>query len=102
MWRWLWRSGPRLAAAFQHAAERYQEFRDERYRVANPILRPDVEMVDIPRVATPVPVVRPIVGARPSRRPPPVPANQKLPPLPSRSAGPNTASSVWDDSEFGE
>jgi hypothetical protein len=83
-------------------AERYREVQIDTQRAANPILRSDVEMVSLPRVAMPLPVDPPKVDKRPSRRPPPVPTVPSLPPLPSRSAGPNTTSSVWDDSEFDE
>jgi hypothetical protein len=104
IWRWLWRVGPRLVAAFQHLAERYQSVRAEHHRASRPIIRPDVEMVSLPRVSVPLPVDRPKAGVRPSRQPPPVPptSGQKLPPLPSQPAGPNTTSSVWDDNEFGK
>jgi hypothetical protein len=102
MWRWLWRVGPHLVNAFQHLAEQYRGLQRDRQAASTPIIRPNIEMVELPRVATPRAVKSPIRGARPARRPPPVPTGQQLPPLPSCSAGPNTTSSVWDDSELGE
>ncbi len=94
MWRWLWWVGPRLFTAFQHFAERYRSVREDRQVSSTPIIWPNIEMVELPRVS----------ASRPRQQPPPVPASapSRLPPLPSRSAGPNTTSSVWDDSELGE
>jgi hypothetical protein len=104
VWRWIWRVGPRLVGAFQHLSERYRSVRDDRNVSSTPIVRPNIELVELPRVAVPLSVDPPSKGTRPRRQSPAIPASttSKLPPLPSRSAGPNTTSSVWDDSELGE
>jgi hypothetical protein len=104
VWRWMWRVGPRLVGAFQHLSEQYRSVRDDRNVSSTPIIRPNIELVELPRVAVPLPVDPPSKGTRPRRQPPAIPASttSKLPPLPSPSAGPNTTSSVWDDSELGE
>ncbi len=104
VWRWIWRVGPRLVGALQHLSVQYRSVRDDRNVSSTTIVRPIIEMVELPRVAVPLPVDPPSKGTRPRRQPPAIPASttSKLPPLPSRSAGPNTTSSVWDDSELGE
>jgi hypothetical protein len=104
MWGWIWRVGPRLVNAFSHIAERYRGVPERRRGAESPIIRRDIELAELPRVGLPLPVDRPRRVQQPTRKPPPVPStsNQPLPPLPSRLAGPNTASSVWDDSELGE
>jgi hypothetical protein len=104
MWRWIWRVGPRLVNAFSHVAERYRGVSEQQRGAESPIVRRDIELAELPRVGLPLPVDRPRRVQQPTRKPPPVPStsNQPLPPLPSRLAGPNTASSVWDDGELGE
>ena len=104
MWGWVWRVGPRLVNAFSHIAERYRGVSERRCGPESPIIRRDIELAELPRVRLPLPVDRPNRILHPNRAPPPAPttSSSELPPLPSRSAGPNTTSSVWDDSEFDE
>jgi hypothetical protein len=102
MWTWLWRVGPRMVNAFRHVAERYRGLAGRSRDAEAPIIRQHIELVELPSAQVPLPMARSQLP--PTCNAPPVPSISRspLPPLPSRSAGPNTLSSVWSDGEFDE